>query len=263
MHILLLQLDGKVLNLALMRIASHDRSRGDDVILRQAANSRGIQPRLEEPVPDRVYASAIFDRTRELAEEVRATWPGAVIGGTGWDNGVRLEDIGVAETGPADYSDYPRWTASLGFSQRGCRLRCPFCVVPAKEGRIRTGRRIADIWRGEPWPRHVMLLDNDFFGHPGWRERVAELRDGSFQVCLTQGINVRLLDDEAAAALASLDYRDTKFRERRLYTALDNPRDTRRFNGGIGRLLTSVSQETPLASGELGPDGPHVGVISP
>ena len=237
MTILALQLDGKIPNLALMRIATHHRCRGDDVILRQAGNSGAIQRRLEEPIPDKVYASAIFDRTRELANEVLATWPEAILGGTGWDSRIKLADVGIAEDGAADYTDYPRWTGSLGFSQRGCRLKCPFCIVPSKEGGIKNGRRIAEIWRGEPWPRHIMLLDNDFFGHPEWRDRVEELRAGKFRVCLTQGINVRLLDDAAAEALASIDYRDTKFKERRLYTALDNPKDTKRFNDGIQRLI--------------------------
>ena len=236
-QILLLQLDGKIPNLALMRIAHHHRTRGDGVILRHAGNARAIQPRLEEPRPDRVYASAIFERTRPLAEAVQRIWPQAVLGGTGWDSTVRLAHAGIADDGPADYRDYPRWTGSLGFSQRGCRLRCPFCVVPTKEGGIRTGRSIAEIWRGDPWPRHVMLLDNDFFGHPGWRDRVREIQDGNFRVCLTQGINVRLMDDEAAEALASIDYRDGKFQTRRLYTALDNPRDRHRFETGVARLI--------------------------
>ena len=41
MQTLLLQLDGKIPNLALMRIATHHRARGDDVILRQAGNKPG------------------------------------------------------------------------------------------------------------------------------------------------------------------------------------------------------------------------------
>ena len=238
MQILLFQLDGKIPNLALMRIARHHRDRGDTVILRQAGNSRAIQRRLDEPNPDQVYASSIFSRTRPLAEDVAAAWPGAIIGGTGWDSRVRLSEAGIADDdGPVDYTDYPRWNASLGFSQRGCRLKCPFCVVPSKEGGIKNGRNIRKIWRGEPWPRHIMLLDNDFFGHRSWRDRIAEMRDGAFKVCLTQGINVRMIDDDAAAALGSIDYRDTKFKERRLYTALDNPKDTERFNRGIARLL--------------------------
>ena len=60
----------------------------------------------------------------------------------------RLADVGIADEGPVDYTDYPKWKPSLGFSQRGCRLKCPFCVVPKKEGAISAGRSINDIWRG-------------------------------------------------------------------------------------------------------------------
>ena len=235
--VLLLQLDGKLPNLALMRIAHHHRSRGDYVWLRGAGNEAALQPRMDEPEPSHVYASAIFERTQPLADAVRRTWPGAVVGGTGVDPTFRLSEVGIDDDGPVDYTDYPRWSSSLGFSQRGCRLRCGFCVVPRKEGGIHGGRTIADIWRGSPWPRHVVLLDNDFFGNPAWMDRVDELRAGRYRVCLTQGINARSLTDDQAAALASVDYRDGRMESRRLYTALDNPRDTGRFVAGLERLV--------------------------
>jgi hypothetical protein len=97
--------------------------------------------------------------------------------------------------------------------------------VPQKEGKNRSTNAIAAIWRGDPHPKKLHLLDNDFFGQPEWRERIAEIRDGGFKVCLSQGINVRLIDDEACEALATIEYRNTKFNERRLYTAWDNLRD--------------------------------------
>ncbi len=236
MRVLLLQLDGKIPNLALMRIAHHHRARGDPVTLRAAGNWQAVEPRLDEPDYERVYASAIFERTRSLAERVGNVWPGAIIGGTGVDPAIRLSDAGIADDGPADYSDHPNWSASIGFTQRGCRLRCGFCMVPRKEGAVHNGRTIARIWRGDPWPRHVLLLDNDFFGHPQWSERVRELNDGKFRVCLTQGINARMLNKETAAALASLDYYDDQMKIRRLYTALDNPKDSDRFLRGLQML---------------------------
>jgi hypothetical protein len=52
------------------------------------------------------------------------------------------------------------------------------------------------------------LLDNDFFGQPVWRERIAEIRDGNFKACFSQGINPRCIREEAAEAIASIDYRD-------------------------------------------------------
>jgi hypothetical protein len=62
----------------------------------------------------------------------------------------------------------------------------------------------------QPWPKHLHLLDNDFFGQPReqWQARVEEIRSGGFKVCLNQGINVRMIDDESAAALASIPLYD-------------------------------------------------------
>lgn len=149
--------------------------------------------------------------------------------------GRTLADVGIT-TRRQDYSVYPSFRPSIGFSQRGCRLRCAFCVVPRTEGAVTEEQTIADIWRGEPHRREVMLLDNDFFGQPAWRARVDELRAGRFRVCLCQGINARMLSEEAASGLASVDYRDTTFRHRRLYTAWDSPRDERTVFRGLDRL---------------------------
>ena len=70
----------------------------------------------------------------------------------------------------------------------------------------------------------------------GWRDRISEIKSGSFQVCLTQGINIRMITPEAAAALASIEYRDSRFDRRRLYTAWDNLGDESRFFAGLDML---------------------------
>ena len=236
-RVLLLQLDGKFPNLALLRIAAHHRDRGDEVKLRHARNVQAMQRRLGEADPDAVYASLIFTRNRPLGEAVTRTYPQAVMGGTGWDERATLADAGIDPNGRLDYGDYPRWTSSLGFSQRGCRLKCPFCVVPRKEGAVRQTHAISEIWRGEPHPRHILLLDNDFFGQAEWPARIEELRAGGYRLSFSQGINARMLNDETAAALASVDYRDNRMRERRIYTAFDNRRDARRFFAGLQALI--------------------------
>ena len=101
-----------------------------------------------------------------------------------------------------------------------------------KKRKIRQEATIADIWRGEPWPRELLLLDNDFFGQPAWRERIAEIRNGSFKVSFNQGINARFLTDEAAEAIASVDYRDDSMKVKRIYTAWDNRKDEQRLFAG-------------------------------
>jgi len=237
MNILLLQLDGKLPNLALMRLAADHRKKGDTVLFRRAGNTRPIQPHLGDVAPDRVYASLIFQRTKPFAHEVARIYPHAILGGTGWDETVTLEQVGVSTRGAMDYSDYPTWKSSLGFTQRGCRLRCSFCVVPRKEGAVSEHNTISDIWRGEPWPRHIHLLDNDFFGQPHWRDRIQELQDGNFRVSFNQGVNARMLTDETAKAIASVDYRDDNMKVKRIYTAWDNQRDEARLFQGLQALV--------------------------
>lgn len=45
-----------------------------------------------------------------------------------------------------------------------------------------------------------------------------------------------MITEEAAEALASIQYRDTKFRERKLYTAWDSLGDESRFFRGVAKL---------------------------
>lgn len=234
----LLQLDGSLPNIALLRVAAHHRDLGDEVSFRRATTVAAVSTSdlWDGAAPDLVYASLIFERTRPVAEALKASRPDALIGGTGWDVARPLEPVGITTT-RQDYSIVPEFHSSIGFTQRGCRLRCSFCVVPRKEGAVREEQTIADIWRGEPWPRQILLLDNDFFGQPHWRERIAELRAGSFKVCFSQGINARMLSDEAAAAIASVDYRDDSFKVRRIYTAWDSRPDERVLFRGLERLV--------------------------
>jgi hypothetical protein len=138
------------------------------------------------------------------------------VGGTGWDGTVTLAQAGIPEAGPLDDTVYPAYLHSIGFTQRGCRLHCPCCVVPRQEGRVQPVATIAEIWRGAPWPRNLLLLDNDFCGQPAWVQRLEEIHTGQFRVCFTQGINVRLLTEEAAPALARVHCMDDQFRRRRL-----------------------------------------------
>ena len=225
------QIDGSLPNLALMKLAHWHRAKGDEVVF-----TRQIERDLFEPAYDKVYASAIFGFSRERVAQFLRQWPGALIGGSGTEFRHTVEDLIGCEYEYHDYTDYPGIDYSIGFTQRGCRLACNFCVVPKKEGRPKSTSSIADIWRGPKWPKKLHLLDNDFFGNPDWRARIDEIREGKFKACLSQGINIRLIDDEAATALATIEYRDTKFKDRRLYTAWDNLRDEAIFFRGVDIL---------------------------
>ena len=231
MLVRLTQIDGKLPNLALMKLAHWHKSRGDEV--RFVSN---LEKGYREPEYDVVYGSAIFAYSADRLSRFRAYWPNAIVGGTGSGSPQTIEDLIGSDYEHYDYAGYPNFKASIGFTQRGCRLSCKFCVVPKKEGKNRSINTIHNIWRGEGHPKKLHLLDNDFFGQEFWRERVDEIIEGEFKVCLNQGINVRLIHDEGAAALAHIQYRDDSFSERRLYTAWDNIGDEAIFFRGIDTL---------------------------
>jgi hypothetical protein len=232
LKVLLFQLDGKIPNIALMRLAAHHRALDNEVAFRWTGSPR----RELWDSPDVVFASTIFEKTRPVVDQLLREFPAAIVGGTGIDVASNLEAFGVTTT-RQDYSLYPKWKQSIGFTQRGCRLRCPFCVVPRKEGAMRGELTIAELWRGDPFPRELILLDNDFFGQPDWRARLNEIRNGGFKVSFNQGINVRFITDEAAEAIGSIDYRDDSMKVRRIYTAWDNKRDEDRLFVGLRRLV--------------------------
>jgi hypothetical protein len=235
MKIRLTQIDGKLPNLALMKLAHHHRARGDEIHF-----SKHIERELFEPDYDVVYGSAIFSFSAERVARFRTEFPNAIVGGTHniLDNTTVEQVLQIEEDESYDYSIYPKFDGSIGFTQRGCRLKCGFCVVPKKEGKPRAVNTIATIWRGPGWPRHLHLLDNDFFGQPReqWQARVDEVRVGKFKICLNQGINTRMIDDESAAALKAMGYWDDSFKVRRLYTAWDNLGDEERFFRGVDTL---------------------------
>jgi hypothetical protein len=228
----LTSIDSKLPNLALMRIAAYHRDRGDEIHF-----SKALVPGLLEPEYDIVYGSSIFKFSEKRIARFMDAFPNAIIGGTGTTSPTQVEDVcpGLEKY---DYEMYPDFDSSLGFTARGCRLKCGFCVVPKKEGKPRTVASIYDIWRGEPYPKHVHLLDNDFFGQPEdqWRSRIKEIQDGGFKVCFNQGLNVRLITEESAAALATIPYYDDQFKTRRLYTAWDSRGDYERFFKGVNIL---------------------------
>lgn len=247
MRVRLTQLDGKLPNLALMKLAAYHRARGDEIVFSRTTY-RDFEERAEDHY-GRVYASAIFTRSLPIVERFRTQWPGAIVGGSGlggaddWNTVERY--LGIEKFEEYDYSIYPGFAPSIGFTMRGCRLSCGFCVVPGKEGRAKSASTIADIWRGPGHPKQIVLLDNDFFGQPPreYEARIAEIVDGDFEVCFNQGINVRLLRrQEHADALFRMKCKDGKFSRklrRCIYTAFDNADDEAIFRRGIEMLMTA------------------------
>jgi hypothetical protein len=118
---------------------------------------------------------------------------------------------------------------------RGCRFRCKFCVVPEKEGKPKAHNTIEEIWTNRS-SNFVVLLDNDFFGNPLWRERIAEIRKLNLKVCFSQGLNIRIITEEQCRALASVRFWNLNQSRRQVYFAWDRFNDEKLIDAGIERV---------------------------
>jgi len=188
MRVALAQVDGKLPNLALMRLAAYHRARGDSV--------EWFAPMARY---DRVYASKVFTFT----PDDRYLPPDAVRGGTGYDIRSRLPE--EVEACAPDYSIYPQFREAVGFLTRGCPNRCPWCVVPEKEGGIRVVGDIEAVAQGRG---RVLLFDNNFLAAPleFVAEQVAKMRRLRIRVDFNQATDARLYDEATAPLMASVPW---------------------------------------------------------
>lgn len=225
----LTQIDGKLPNRALLALNKFYRAQGYETYF-----TRDVDRTLFEPSYSKVFASTIFDFSKDRVKRFLQEYPEAVMGGTGWNLTTKLENMGIDPNGQ-DWSIYPDFKFSMGYLSTGCRLKCSFCSVSKLQGKIKSNLSIYDLWRPH-LKRSVILLDNDYFGQPDWREKSEEIIAGGFKVNFCQGINIRLINEEACSYLVRMKYYDTKFKNRRIYTAWDNKKDEKTFKRGIGML---------------------------
>lgn len=214
----IVQVDGKLPNLALMQITGHHEALGDTV--------EWYSGGLFNDQYDKVYASKIFSFSKlpPLPENV-------IIGGTGIDfkNNLPAE----IQNQPPSYSLYPECNYHLGFSMKGCRFNCKFCCVPSKEGRPKSNSAIDSILLNPNGGNRLMLLDNDFFGGPNWKENLIRIIELKLRVCFVQGLNIRIITPEQADLLRQCNFQNSKFHEKYLTFAWDRYNDGKLIMKGI------------------------------
>lgn len=186
MKVALIQVDGKMPNLALMKLAAWHKKKGDDVTVLDMSHL----------LFDRVYASKVF------------------VGGSGYD--LKSELPPEIEAMTPDYAKF-KTDYSIGFTSRGCIRDCGFCIVREKEGTI---REVPFDWISH---HKVILLDNNFLASPLWKGKLEYFIRQKLKVCFNQGLDIRLIDSENAKLLAQVLYYDLHFKKRRLYFAFDSP----------------------------------------
>jgi len=213
----LIQADGKLPNLALMKICGFHENLGHHV--------EWFKGHLFEEEYSKVYCSKIFSFTQlpELPEKT-------IIGGTGIDFYNKMPEF--IENAVPSYTLYPECDYHIGFSMKGCRFNCKFCCVPKKEGRPYNYNTIDEILLNPNAKKKLMLLDNDFFGGE-WEANLNRIKELNLRVCFVQGLNIRIITEEQAELLSTVNYTNSKFNQKYLTFAWDKFHDGKLVRKGI------------------------------
>lgn len=238
MDVKLIQLDGveDVPNLALMKLAHYFRFvKGANIHF-----TRSVKRDLFEPEYDYVLASALFTPTLKKIQILKENYPNAIVGGSAVQTKRRetVENfLGIEPNYKfLDYSIYPDFKFSIGRTQLGCTRKCGFCSVWKLEGENVPLSNINEIWRGEEYPKKLILIDNDFQKRDGWQKICEEILSGDFEVAFIQGINVRDLTDEHGEYFKHIKFRDKHFKKKRFYCAWDDESDKQEVERGLNIL---------------------------
>lgn len=174
-------------NLALMKLSAWHKAQGDTV--------EWYIPLLAEWY-DVIYSSKVFTFTPE-----DHTLPDHTIkGGTGY--GIYKPLDHAIEHMMPDYSIYPQFTASLGFTTRGCIRSCPWCVVPKKEGQLCAHADIEEFVR--PGCKELVLMDNNILAHDHGLAQIEKSITMGLKIDCNQGLDARIIagNPDIAALLA-------------------------------------------------------------
>ena len=95
------------------------------------------------------------------------------------------------------------WKKSIVFTTRGCIRKCPFCVVPKIEGKMKDPK-FSILPLIHTSHNEVVIWDNNFLASPYAKDILIELRDGGYRADFNQGLDARLMTEEFAGLLADI-----------------------------------------------------------
>lgn len=179
-------------NIELMKISAYHKANGDSVEWHQGFSHY-----------DKVYMSKVFTFTTDYNFVIQADE--IVKGGTGYK---MYNDLFCESVNP-DYSLYPindDWydgKTSYGFLTRGCIRKCPWCIVPHKEGNIRPNKDIEEILEGN---KKAILLDNNILACDYGLDQIEKIIKLKCKVDFNQGLDARLVTGEIANMLSKVKW---------------------------------------------------------
>ncbi len=123
-------------------------------------------------------------------------------GGTGYD--IKSQLPPEIEAMFPDYSIYPDCDFAIGYITRGCPNKCPWCIVPQKEGGIKPYRHWQELVRSDS--KKLVLMDNNILACEYGIAELESLIGSGYSIDLNQGMDARLVNGRIASILARLKW---------------------------------------------------------
>jgi len=227
---LLVDVDGLLPNLALAKLSAWHKQQGDETFLLRLTRhwhkrfGKPFDMRLHTPLmkPDKCYISCIFSKNKSTALSLKVMMESLGVpveaGGVGIDL-IKCLPHEIEHIMP-DYELYPSIDYSMGYTSRGCDRNCPWCIVWQKEGAVKDWASLSEFLH----PKHekIILMDNNLLEAPNWETVLTEQISRRLMVCFTQGLDIRLINDDNAKLLSLCKYYNANWTQRRLYFSFDS-----------------------------------------
>lgn len=194
MRVGLLAVDSTFPNLALMKVAAYHKSKGDEVEWFDLFGEY-----------DELYMTKVFTFTPDYDFVINNVNGKIHKGGTGYNIKVVLPN--EIDSMQPDYSIYPQIDirTSYGFLTRGCIRKCPWCIVPIKEGAVHPYMDIDEITQNGERP-YAVLMDNNVLACDYGVEQIQKIIDRGYHVDFNQALDARLVTDDIAKLLAKVKW---------------------------------------------------------
>lgn len=153
-----------------------------------------------------IFVSCVFSKNAQEAQ--RWNYSKTIIGGSGWDLSVKLDEE-IEKVKPK---------INLGFTTRGCIRKCPFCIVNEKEGKFKVVGDLLDLWDGKS--KEIKLLDNNILVDKDHFFKICnQARENKIKLDFNQGLDFRLIDQKTIDIIKTIRHQELRFAFDNIYSS--------------------------------------------
>ena len=213
--ILLIDVDSKIPNLALIKLSAYHKLQGNEINVIKLGYT-GYPSKNPKPTNinissyQEVYVSTIFTHNKNMIEFTGDQSNTKIFfGGSGNDLYAKLpKDVESCSIDLEEYDDGYSGNTLYYFITRGCIRKCKWCFVPKMEGDLYLEGNVSEALklRDQLNYKYIEFLDNNILAHPDHILILSELVNKKVKCRFSQGLDIRLLNEENATILNQIQY---------------------------------------------------------